>query len=260
MDICEADFNARKSSQERHPWEQARLQTVQSLLKKFLYPGSDSHVLDIGCGDCYVLNEMAHKFPDSHFTGVDTALTPDKTTAIESAFNTDNISISSSIEQLPPDQTFDIVTMLDVLEHIEDDKTFLKDLSTNDRLRPGGVILLTVPAFNSLFTEHDRKLNHFRRYNLSKLTKTVSQAGLSTIDSGYFFASLLLPRVLQMLFPRPETSQKDIAEINDWNSGKTLTNILKYILVSDAALCNRLAKLKIKIPGLSCYLLCQKPY
>jgi 2-polyprenyl-3-methyl-5-hydroxy-6-metoxy-1,4-benzoquinol methylase len=89
--------------------------------------------------------------------------------------------------------------MLDVLEHIKEPVSFLKDLKKNISLSPDSHVIITVPAFQFLFSKHDRFLGHYRRYTEKMLTEQLAEAGFALVESGYFFTSLLLPRALGVL-------------------------------------------------------------
>lgn len=87
----------------------------------------------------------------------------------------------------------------DVMEHIADDKAFLKNI--NRLLLPGGQIMLTVPAFQSLWSENDVQLGHFRRYTLEKLSKLLAEAGFETTYQSYFFSLVWLPMWFARVLP-----------------------------------------------------------
>lgn len=87
----------------------------------------------------------------------------------------------------------DLIYTLNVLEHIEDDASALK--ICHDKIKPGGRLLIYVPAFQILYSSMDRNVGHFRRYTRAELSKKVSNAGFEVIKSEYvdcagFFASL----------------------------------------------------------------------
>jgi putative flippase GtrA/SAM-dependent methyltransferase len=93
-----------------------------------------------------------------------------------------------------PDESVDSIYTLNVLEHIEDDNTVLCELYR--RLRPGGRLLIYVPAFQVLFTAMDRRVGHFRRYRSTALQAQVRAAGFDVergryVDSLGFFVTLL---------------------------------------------------------------------
>jgi ubiquinone/menaquinone biosynthesis C-methylase UbiE len=81
------------------------------------------------------------------------------------------------------DGTFDVVTALDVLEHINDDTQALKEWIRV--LKPGGSLLLTVPAYQWLWSQHDEINNHYRRYLRKQLRKQLDKAGFKVIKASY---------------------------------------------------------------------------
>jgi 2-polyprenyl-3-methyl-5-hydroxy-6-metoxy-1,4-benzoquinol methylase len=89
------------------------------------------------------------------------------------------------------DESYDLIVIMDVLEHIQDDKAALQWIA--DRLRPKGILFLTVPAYQWLFSEHDMALQHFRRYVISDL-KEIMPDGLKVTRCGYF-NTFLFPMV-----------------------------------------------------------------
>jgi len=87
-------------------------------------------------------------------------------------------------------ETFDLVVALDVLEHVEDDDAALRSLVA--MARPGGRILVTVPAIQSLWGSHDRRLHHVRRYDAARL-KRICQSSGASIEFLTYFNTLLAP-------------------------------------------------------------------
>ena len=82
-----------------------------------------------------------------------------------------------------PDETYDYIFTLNVLEHIEDDQAALRDLAR--KLKPGGRLMIYVPAFQVLFSSMDRAVGHYRRYRLTDLSKKVSSAGFEVKEARY---------------------------------------------------------------------------
>lgn len=95
------------------------------------------------------------------------------------------------------DNSFDIIVALDVLEHIEEDLDALREWTRV--LKKEGVIILTVPAYQWLWSEHDEALHHFRRYNASGLHKLLNLAGLKATKRSYIITSTLIPIVMYRL-------------------------------------------------------------
>lgn len=96
-------------------------------------------------------------------------------------------------------EKFDTITMIDVLEHIEDDTVVLKKI--RKILKPKSRLIIVVPAFQSLYNNRDKKIGHYRRYNIRDLKKKLKLAGYTIEESRYwnmvgFFVYLLLGKVL----------------------------------------------------------------
>ncbi len=89
------------------------------------------------------------------------------------------------------DNSADLVTMLDVLEHLCDDKLALKEVFRV--LKPGGALILTVPAYQHLWSAHDEALHHFRRYEKHQLAARLREAGLHAWKLS--FAMSLMPPI-----------------------------------------------------------------
>jgi SAM-dependent methyltransferase len=91
-------------------------------------------------------------------------------------------------------QTYDAIYLLDVLEHIEDDRAFLA--RARNALNPGGVLVISVPAFQFLWSVHDVEHQHFRRYTTALLRERFSEAGYMTRFTSYWNMLLFIPAVL----------------------------------------------------------------
>ncbi len=242
MDIKEY-HQPNNAAAERHFWEQAKAGFLLKLLGK--YASELNTVTDIGCGDCYIASRIAEKFPALRIHGVDSALSDELIQTFEAEFAARGLPVT--ISQTLPEGKSDAVFMFDVLEHIENDREYLANLPTLD---PGGLLVLTVPAFQSLFCAHDTFLGHHRRYRRKQLIAIAEAAGFKTLDSGYFFSSLLSFRLLQKLLRRDSSGLN--SDTNKFNS------LCAKILYFDAMTGHFFKYLKIQIPGLSCYLICRK--
>jgi len=104
-------------------------------------------------------------------------------------------------DQLPfPDRSVDIVTAFDVLEHLSDDLGAAQEFRRV--LEPDGALLVTVPAYPFLWSEHDVAHAHFRRYTRGTLTQVLQAAGLEIRQSGYFMTLLFPLALVQRLTAR----------------------------------------------------------
>ena len=149
-------------------------------------------ILDVGCGTGANL-EMLARYGDAE--GVDIS---QDALAFCRARGLTRVR-EGAAEALPyPDEAFDLVTALDVVEHLDDDVAGLGEMRRV--LKPGGCALLFVPAFRWLWGVQDDVSNHRRRYTLSQLRRAVEAAGLSVERATYanitFLAPILVGRLL----------------------------------------------------------------
>ena len=119
---------------------------------------------------------------------------------------------AASCTNLPlPDNTFDFVTALDVLEHIEDDSRALSEMYRVTK--PGGMVIITVPALMSLWSDWDVTLRHFRRYDRKSLNILVDQYSFQTINLNYMnFWAFPVVWALRRLRGRGNAESKKRAE------------------------------------------------
>jgi SAM-dependent methyltransferase len=155
-------------------------------------PGEALKILDVGCGTGANL-EMLAQFGAAE--GVDVSA---EALSFCQARGLVNVKLGAA-EQLPYDAgSFDLVTGLDVVEHLDDDRAGLREMARV--LRPGGRALLFVPAFMFLWGVQDDISNHRRRYTLPELKRTVHESGFEVERASYvnlsFFAPILLGRVI----------------------------------------------------------------
>lgn len=99
----------------------------------------------------------------------------------------------------------DLALLMDVLEHVEDDVGLLKSYA--DLLKPGAHVLITVPAFQALWSAHDVFLEHHRRYTLPQIEGVARAAGLEIVRGAYFFGGLLPLAALMRLKERRAMEQ-----------------------------------------------------
>lgn len=149
------------------------------------YPDrSDLSILDAGCGTGLMLQQMNHL---GHTEGVDIA---DEALAFCRRRGLENIQ-KADVLQLPfASDSFDIVTGLDIVEHLDDDTAALREWSRV--LKPGGRIFLFVPAHDWLWSLQDDVSHHRRRYTSKTLRQTVRGAGL-TVERQSYVSAFLLP-------------------------------------------------------------------
>ena len=241
----------------RHPWETARLGTIKSILSSVQIKSEKTLILDVGSGDGFVGRGLFSQMPNTFVDSLDTFLQDEQIKVLNAP--DDSFTFYNSYEDLPG-RAYDIVLMLDVLEHVENDVGLLSSISESS-MQKGGWAIVTVPAFQSLFSAHDRFLNHFRRYSLPQLRTLSSEAGLEVVEGGYLFSSLLIPRYLSLLFQKlPGVSEPKPTGVGSWKGGRLLTSLIVLILNAENALVIRLARWGLVVPGLTAWVLCKKSH
>lgn len=168
-------------------WFVARRRLIATLLSDVAPNGKCLKILDIGCGTGAMLDELA---PFGQVIGADFA--PEALSFCRSRSErtgrAHNLARADA-RRLPfATSRFDIVTAMDIIEHIDRDKDALCEIARV--LAPGGRLLATVPAFMSLWSEHDEALHHFRRYRAPEFKDTVQRAGLVVEKVSYTITAL----------------------------------------------------------------------
>ena len=155
--------------EETHWWFVSRRAITRYLLNLIKIP-KNSKILDMGCGAGGNLAML------SAYGEVFASEMNDQVREYSSGRNIGSVAYGKLPDEIPfAEQQFDLITMFDVLEHIEDDRAALTAVA--GRLQKGGVLLITVPAFQWLFSRHDELHHHFRRYGKTELREKIEAAG-----------------------------------------------------------------------------------
>ncbi|HEY3381156.1 MAG TPA: class I SAM-dependent methyltransferase [Vicinamibacterales bacterium] len=155
---------------ERHPWWQARARLTLALLDRaFVMPPAD--VLDAGCGWGVTLAALERRRFSA--TGLDVS-----TRALERLDQRARRLILADLTKKPPQNhpRFDAVLALDVIEHIDDDRSAVANVAALAKI--GGLVVLSVPALQELFSEFDEVQGHRRRYDETMLRRACEGTGL----------------------------------------------------------------------------------
>ena len=259
MDLKEARLTG-YVVQARHPWELARREVVADLIRRHVpaVVGRPARVLDLGCGDTWLIEQLAQDLPAAHFAGVDIAFPPQMVENLNRRYAAqgqslrvyDQLAAQAAADPGP----VDLVLLLDVIEHIEDEIGFLREMAQHPGIGPDTRVLITVPAFQQLFCAHDTFLAHYRRYTLRSLRQRTSTGGLACEAGGYFFATPLLPRAIRALAERVRPPQGEAKGIGAWAGGPALTRLLYQGLRWDYRVGRGLQRLGLRLPGLSVFM------
>lgn len=159
-------------------WNIGRREILKEVLLRYTGKRNDLEILDVGCGSGGNINLLAEF---GQVTGLDVS-----EEALKFARNYNFVSlVRADAKSIPfPDRSFDLVTSLDVFEHIEDDKKALRE--SFRVLKNGGFILLTVPAHPWLWSDHDEAMRHQRRYARSEILKKVKEVGFEILERSNF--------------------------------------------------------------------------
>ncbi|MFY8186827.1 MAG: class I SAM-dependent methyltransferase [Flavobacterium sp.] len=121
------------------------------------------------------------------------------------------------------------IGLFDVVEHIEDDLNFLKNV--NNFLKPGGFVFITVPAFNILWSKEDEDAGHYRRYTINTIKEVLEHSGLQVNYATYIFSFLIVPIFLTRTLPSFLGFNKHSNEIKKHKKSHSIsTNFIKRIV------------------------------
>jgi len=171
-----------------HWWHRQKRRVIHQLIRR--YNPQTGKVLDVGCGAGKILWELQQLGWQSF--GVDTVLNQGRKRGL------DIKKTDLQTQPLPyPANHFDLVICLDTLEHMANDRRLAAEMARV--AKPGGIIIISVPAYQWLFSDWDSMLGHFRRYTKKTLLRSTVKSGLKLKFASYFFSFLLLPAVFVRL-------------------------------------------------------------
>ena len=206
-----------------HWWFIGRRKIIEDRLG-ILMKNQTGRILDVGCGIGSNLDILSHY-------GDLVALENNKT-ALEYAKNKSVVDVYKGyLPDMVPDEVegpFDLIVMYDVLEHIDEARDALKTLK---RLaKPGGRLMITVPAYQFLWSKHDEMHEHKTRYTKSALTDLLDSTGWEVTYHSYFntilFPLAVIDRIRQKLFPGKEDTSINLPP--SW-----VNNLFKRVFMSE---------------------------
>jgi SAM-dependent methyltransferase len=182
-----AVFDRMAELDQHHWWFRARRRILEELIVRVVRPPDGARVLEVGCGTGHNL-AMLGKFGHLDASELDFAARTLSTKRLSREVKEAKLPDLSMFKR----NEYDLVALLDVLEHVPDDLGSLRAI--HRRLKPGGALLLTVPANPWMWSAHDAAHHHFRRYTKKQLKELFLRSGLE-IELLSYFNTLLYPPI-----------------------------------------------------------------
>lgn len=174
--------------EDKHWWHKNKRSVVLKLINQFVAVKEKKlRILDIGCGTGKNLEDMRGL---GSAVGIDISKEAIKFCRKRGL---KNVAVGSSYETNFKKSSFQVSTLLDVLEHTDDKKT-LEEL--HRVLKPDGFLVITVPAFKFLWSKWDDVLKHKRRYTKSSLRQVLENNGFTVLKISYMYSFLVLPALV----------------------------------------------------------------
>jgi ubiquinone/menaquinone biosynthesis C-methylase UbiE len=215
----------------------------------------NSVILEVGCSSGYLLEEVRGLMPDARLIGADYTLQ----TLCRLGDRLPGIPLLHfDLTRCPlPDHSVDVVILINVLEHIEDDNGALSHVFRV--LRPGGSAVIEVPAGSHLYDGYDRELMHFRRYDMPDLERKVRAIGFDITSRSHLGFALYPPfllakKISRMRDARHRQARKEHVE-RSIKMSKQYNAVGELLMRAEAALRSR-----FYLPfGIRCLLTCRRP-
>lgn len=198
-------YDAHDRLEDRHWWFEGRRRVIRSVLHRHLLPRANRRILDVGCGSGGMF-PLLSEFGE--VSGCE--YSPEMRARAQAKFPGKRVE-PCELPHDVPQGTFDVVTAFDVIEHVDDAIGSLR--SMKERLPFDGQIVVTVPAFQFLWSHHDDVNFHKRRYGRMQLVSHLSSAGLKVTFASYYntllFPAVAAARVLEKLMPSRFTPKRE---------------------------------------------------
>jgi len=183
----------RMIEEDKHWWFAGRTWSLLNMLDRIIAPNGQKQVLDVGCGAGNMIHHLSRY---GQVIGIDNNPKP-LAIAQQRGYNVRQ----GGAEALPVDaDSFDLVALLDTLEHCQDDMAVLRECRR--ACAPGGYLVVTTPAFMALWSHNDELNRHYRRYTAPELRRKLVTSGLEVVRLTYNNLLLSLPAAALMVLRR----------------------------------------------------------
>jgi SAM-dependent methyltransferase len=220
----EAIYHKTAAYEDRHWWFLGRRSIIQKVLSELSLPNK-ANILEVGCGtggNLSLLSQHGNVY------------------AVELDTFARNVALNRHIVPILPgslpndipyqDDSFDLILLLDVLEHVEEDSMSVMQLYKKQK--PGGYLLITVPAFPALWSAHDESHHHKRRYLFKTLGPLVQKARYNIIFHSYI-NTILFPIIAWLRVIKRSHGSDDL-----FMPPNILNNLLYKIFATERHLLN----------------------
>ena len=209
--------------EEHYWWFVARNNIIYSLIDHYSNIKAGSKILDVGCGTGAFAQILSEKYEVLCLDTSPIALDYCRKRGLKDLFE-------STIQQFPArEHNIDAITMLDVIEHVDDDRDLVR--TGYDILPPGGYLISTVPAYQWLWSKHDITHMHYRRYTKGKFNDLITQSGFEIVFSSYFNSILFPFGAAERIFKKITPGVKNEAPVNPVS--ETTNTLLKKIFLAE---------------------------
>lgn len=212
---------------DNHPVDLAsRKDAISQVGRSFSKPVSSSVIMEIGCSSGFLIKDLIKYFPDATVVGADVVKEP--LNRLAKVFPGVPLIRFDLLKCPLPDQSVDVLVMLNVLEHIEDDATALKNALK--LLKPGGSLVIEVPAGPYLYDGYDAELHHFRRYSATELKRKLSEAGFMVLRQSHLGFILYPAFVAVKLLNKWFRSKKNTTVVRDQAMSTSDSILVKWAM------------------------------
>lgn len=199
-----------------HWWFRVRRELVHDIIAQYAKTSEHLAIADIGCGEGGLAKEMERY---GSVVGVDPS---EEALAFSRARGIKELVQGSADKTNLPSATYDIVTCLDVLEHLSDETPAIAEIERI--LKPGGIAIIFVPTFMFLWGANDDASLHYRRYRLPAIVKKFTDAHFEILKHSYFNTFLFPPIALVRIVVRA----LGLKTKPDFDMGNSVSNSLFY--------------------------------
>jgi SAM-dependent methyltransferase len=230
-------------AEDRHWWYRGRREVLDRVICELRLP-APARILDAGCGSGRNMVELARH---GAVSGVELS---SASVELARARNAGEVVAGSVLEMPFESDSFDLAVCLDVIEHLADDVGALRELRRV--VAPGGLLLVTVPAYQWLWSGHDEVNHHHRRYNRRSLERAAAGAGWEKVRTTHFNSLLLPVAILLRILDRFNRSTTE-SSLDLWVPPQPLNWLLERPMLLEAGLIGRGGRIPVGLSLLAVF-------